>query len=259
MREGLLLRFPGLADFAINTEVGLIGVAPASGTDEETLQHLVLDQVLPRVLAQRGRLVLHAGAVSVEGRVIAFVGDTGAGKSTLTAFLHAAGYPLLSDDGLVLSPRDGGVSAQPTYPSLRLWPASVAGLYAEPPKLAPMAHDSTKQRVVLGEDATTVDPLPLAAIYVLALPVESRDASIALTRLSPRAACMAMVENAFQLDPTDTRRAAALLGQAAKVAEQVPAFQLTYPRRFDLLPSVRAAILDQRHSWAGGTVTSLPA
>jgi hypothetical protein len=246
--DGLLLRFPNLADFSINNDGNRIGVWPAPGTDDETLRHLLLDQVLPRLLAHQGRLVLHAGAVRVDDTAIAFLGATGCGKSTLTASFRTTGYSLLSDDGLVLNPIEEEVKALPTYPSLRLWPESVAGVYSEPPTLAPMAQYSTKQRVVLTKDDFSGEPLPLAAIYVLAPVHETGASTISLTRLPPRDACMAIVENSFQLDLTGTRRAAALLAKAAKVAKQVPAFRLSYPRDFALLPSVRAAILDQRSS-----------
>ena len=250
--DALLLHFPNLAEIVIDADCHQIGAWPAPGTDDETLRHLLLDQVLPRLLAHRGRLVLHAGAVRVDDTAIAFVGATGYGKSTLTASFQSAGYSLLSDDGLVLHPIEAEVTALPTYPSLRLWPESSAGLYPEPPTLAPMAHYSTKQRVVLSEEDLSGDPLPLAAIYVLAPVHETGAPAISLTQLSPRDACMAIVENSFQLDVSDTRRAAAVLAKAAKVAKQVPAFRLSYPRDFALLPSVRATILNHRSPRAEG-------
>ena len=71
--EGFLLRFPGLADFAISEDGLQIGAWPAPPTSRETLRHLLLDQVLPRVLALQGRLVLHAGAVQAGCQAIAFI------------------------------------------------------------------------------------------------------------------------------------------------------------------------------------------
>ena len=248
---GFLLGFPHLADFQISKEGDRIGAWPAPETSEETLHHLLLNQVLPRVLAHRGRLVLHAGAVCAENRAIAFVGPTGSGKSTLTASFHAAGHKLLSDDGLVLNSIVGGITVLPTYPSLRLWPGSVAGLFVEPPTLAPMAHYSTKRRVRLDEDETIGHPVPLAAVFVLAPTSKTGVLTISPTRLSPKDACMALIENSFQLDVTDTRRVAGVLSEAAKVAQQVPVIRLAYPRRFELLPSVRAAILERREFWVG--------
>lgn len=241
----LLLRFPGLADFVISEDGRSLGAWPAPETGTETLRHLLLDQVLPRVLAQQGRLVLHAGAVRVGQQAIAFIGETGRGKSTLTASFHAAGFPLLSDDGLVLTQGEDTALARPTYPSLRLWPEAVAGLYARAPDVAPMAHYSTKRRVIM-KDITVRSSLPLAALYVLAAEMEDDAGSISLTRLSPSAACMEIISNSFLLNVTDRRRAMGLLTVAGRIAEQLPVFSLAYPRRFACLPSVREAIVRQQ-------------
>jgi len=242
--QGFILRCADVAYFSISADGSRIGVWPAPSASEETLRHLLLDQVLPRLFAHRGRVVLHAGAVRVDGRAIAFLGDTGSGKSTLAASFHGVGFPLLSDDGLVLSHAEGLTSALPTYPSLRLWPDSVSRLYKKRPPLEPMAHYSSKQRVAVGKANDSVSNLmPLAAIYLLAPTAETGSQKISISRLSPRDACVAMIGNSFQLDVTDISRAAGLLTTAAQVARTVPAFRLGYPRDFDLLPSVRAAIL----------------
>jgi hypothetical protein len=247
--QGFILRFPELADYLIDPDSSKIGMWPMVGVTTETLSHLFLDQVLPRVLAHRGRLVLHASSVSVGNRAIAFVGETGAGKSTLAASLHTAGHPLLSDDGLLLFPGEGCVLALSTYPSLRLWPDAVSGLFTEAPTLAPMAHYSAKQRVIVDAAAAAVNqPLPLAALYLLV--PETEAGGVVITRLSARDACMAIIRNAFQLDPTDHDRAAGVFAAASKVARQIPAFTLSYPRDFAGLPGMRAAILGHTAQWA---------
>ena len=249
---GFLVRFPHLADFVVSADGGEVGAWPAPGTTPETLRHLLLDQVLPRVLAHGGRLVLHAAAVRVGGRSVAFVGETGSGKSTLAASLHEAGYSLLSDDGLLLGVGEGCALALPTYTSLRLWPRALTGLFVDKPALAPVAHYSFKRRVVLeGTASTYLTPVPLAALYVLAPEAEARATSISLTRLAPRDCCMAIIGNAFRLDLTDRVQMARLLVSASDIARHVPAFSLTFPRDFARLPDVRSAILQQRGLWAG--------
>jgi hypothetical protein len=255
--DGFRLHFPGWADFVISRDGSQIGMWPAAGGSEETLRHLLLDQVLPRLLAHQGRLVLHAGAVCVDEQTVIFVGQTGWGKSTLTTSFHMAGYPLLSDDGLLLIPEAGSTLVLPTYPSLRLWPESIAGLYAQTPPLAPMAHYSAKQRVLVADGRTmNHQPMPIAALYVLAPPDPDSDA-ISVSRLSARETCMEIVRNSFQLDVTDHQRAIQLLDAASEVAQQLPAFRLTYPRDHALLPQVRAAILAQQDSWACANVDIL--
>jgi hypothetical protein len=52
----------------------------------------------PIFSAALGRLVLHAGAVELGDTVVAFVGESAAGKSTLARFLARGGHRFVADD-----------------------------------------------------------------------------------------------------------------------------------------------------------------
>jgi hypothetical protein len=241
--DDFLLRFPGLADFEVDAGTRCIRTHHVDGTTE-TLRHLLVDQVLPRVLAHLGATVVHAGAVATEGGVIAFLGESGAGKSTLTASLREIGVRLVSDDGLVLERSEFAVLARATYPSLRLWPSSVEGVFDKPPDDAEMAHYSTKRRLLLHESgAAPTPPEPLAAIFVLDYPALPVGDEVHAARLSPREVCIALLKNSFQLDPTDTSRAGRLFAELSVIAELVPAYALSYPREFSRLPEVHETVV----------------
>jgi energy-coupling factor transporter ATP-binding protein EcfA2 len=249
--HSFLLRFPGLADFVISAEGRQIDAWPDPTIGAETLDHLLLDQVLPRTLAQQGRLVLHAGAVRIDDQAVAFIGHTGSGKSTLTASFHSAGYPLLSDDALVLKTEEGVIRALPTYPSLRLWPHAIDKLFAQAPALAPMAHYSSKRRIIVKDvPAKAEHPLPLASLYILRSEGVNADAGLSVSRLSPGEACMAILGNSFQLDVTDRCGVLKTFVMASRIAEQVPVYSLVYPRDFARLAEVNEAIL-RRQSGVG--------
>ena len=241
---GYLLRFPFLADFVIDENGCRVGGWPAAETDEETLRHLLLDQVLPRVLAHQGRLVLHASAVTVDGKALAFAGETGRGKSTLAASLHGAGYSLLTDDGLVLKAGGGSIHSIPAYAGLRLLPESVAALFKVPPQRKAMASYSPKNRIAL-DRKDAIDPVEPAALFVLGEPVGDGEKSIRVSRLSQRDACMEIVRNSFQLDVSSRDQAKNLFAAAGRAAEKLPVFALSYPRDFSRLPEVHEAILRQ--------------
>ena len=87
-------------------------------------QHLLLDHLLPLVLASRGGVVLHGAVLHLHGRAVVLVGRSGAGKSTLTAFLQQQGWSVGGDDGAVLG-LGARVTAEPTYPTIRLTPDAV--------------------------------------------------------------------------------------------------------------------------------------
>ncbi len=236
-----VLRYPGLACFAVSDDGGQVEFEPAPGCSSDALRHLLLDQVLPRVLAHRGRLVLHAGAVEVAGRAVALIGETGRGKSTLVASLHTAGHPALTDDGLVVSDGGGELRALPLYAGLRLWPSSIAGLEAALAATLPVADGSSKRRVPLDGELA---PRTLAAVFVLDAP-STAAGEIAAAPMSRRAACVEVLRSAFQLDLGDRQRAAALLDAAVRLVDRVPVLALRYPRDFRRLPEVRAAILGE--------------
>ena len=87
-------------------------------------EHLLLDHLLPLVLASRGGVVLHGAVLQLDGRAVVLVGRSGAGKSTLTAFLQQRGWSVGGDDGAVLGLGEE-LTAEPTYPTIRLTPEAV--------------------------------------------------------------------------------------------------------------------------------------
>lgn len=235
-----LLRVPGLCDFLLKRAARELRISPLAPLDAETIEHLLLDQVLPRWLALEGRCVLHAALADLDGGIL-LLGDSGAGKSTLSASLLAAGYELLSDDAVLLSLGAAGVTALATYPSIRLAPDALAGtLGTSAPATRPMAAYSDKLRIALG--ARLMDaPRPLRAIYVLADPSIS-GVEVRISPMSATAACIELLRQSFVVDLRDRARMSALLAFHAALASRVPCFSLGYPRRYDALPGVIARL-----------------
>lgn len=67
-----------------------------------------------------GLFPLHASAVDVGGRIVAFTADSGGGKSTMAAGLAGLGLPHVCDDTLVVSVKER-VMAMPDEKPLKLW------------------------------------------------------------------------------------------------------------------------------------------
>ena len=74
------------------------------GADEGDVRAFLLGTVWTVLGWQRGLLPLHASSVARGPDLHAFVGESGAGKSTLAAALARHGYPLFTDDVLLLDP-----------------------------------------------------------------------------------------------------------------------------------------------------------
>jgi hypothetical protein len=100
------LDFPGFAEFRVSTAENFSHVlcSDVSVGANATMRHLLLDVVLPRVMAIHSEFMFHAGVVRRGDDAVLIAGPSGAGKSTLCAALDASGDELLSDDGARLVP-----------------------------------------------------------------------------------------------------------------------------------------------------------
>ena len=166
--ERLIVEFPGSASFQISR--GEVLVLSDDTDDPDFLVHLLLDAVLPRVVALRGDLMLHAsGAVGPSGRAHIVMGETGMGKSTLAAALAAHGWPLLDDDGIRLMELDGTFTAVPGYAGVRLLPDSAAAVVPQLQPGRPMAAGHPKRRFAVDGDAVRMAraSAPVSDVYVL--------------------------------------------------------------------------------------------
>ncbi len=237
-----VLRFPGVGEARLGADAH-VSIWQDPGAGPESLRHILLDQVLPRLIAQRGRLTLHAAMVRTLGsRTLLLLGESGRGKSTLTGAMLASGHAVLTDDGVVLDLSGSEVLARHTYPSVRLLPDSLRHLFPRrDAETLPMAHYSNKRRLALPLDAAAA-ALPLDAVIVLGAPTPSVDP--ALVPLGPSESCLAMLRNAFQLDLSDAANVGGLLVQAADIAQHVPVYRFDYPRDYDRLPDV-ISLLDR--------------
>jgi len=248
-KHSFLLRYVGLADFIVNltgTEIALAHSEAVSSRD--TLGHLLLDQALPMVLGLRGILTLHASAVVTPRGVCAFLGPTGAGKSTLAASFFTAGYPALGDDCLAIK-EDDVFYAIPAYPGLRLWTDSAQALSTDWSNAPAVAHYTSKRRI-LNAPAVGYFPVrlePLTVIYCLA-----RDASgnglnglpaPAIEPLRPNEAFLQLLSASFMLDITDRSVLTRNLRSIERLVNGVAVRRLRIPNRFSSLPKVREAVL----------------
>jgi hypothetical protein len=168
-----------------------------SSTLEDTVTYL-LGPIFGFVLRLRGVTCLHASAIAIGDRAIAFVGPASAGKSTTAAVFSRLGYPVLADDIVALHEREETVYVQPAYPQLRLWPESVALLYGAADALPPLTPNWDKRFLDLNADGLRFEyrPLPLAAVYVLA--ARSTDAAAPLVeRVRGQDALLTLVANSY--------------------------------------------------------------
>jgi hypothetical protein len=144
-----------------------ITVDPAPEAHKSLWRLPLLGGVLAMALHQRGLLVLHASAVSIDGKAVAFIGEKGKGKSTTAAALFHRGHPLLSDDIVAIDlARPGRPLVLPGFPQFKLWPDAVVSLGDDLNDL-PRIHGECEKRVRSAHEAFASESIPLSQIFVL--------------------------------------------------------------------------------------------
>jgi hypothetical protein len=244
LASGYLLRFPGMADFAVSQDAREIRCYAGPDTPSATIRHLLLDQVMPLLLSRQGRLVLHGSAVSTPEGAIAFVGETGSGKSTLAASFSEDGMAVLTDDCLLLQEEGGRLTVISSYPGVRLWPETAVAMFGEGRPLAEVAHYTEKRRVDgnAGIEFCT-RPAVLRRVYFLAPPEENeRTADVKIEPLSSRDAMVELVKYTYLIDVTDRLRLRQEFERLSRVAVQPLFYRLAFPHDFSRLAEVRQAI-----------------
>jgi len=237
---GYLLRFPGLADFEVSGDGSVVTAYPAETTDNVTMEHLYINQVVPLALSRQGRPSFHASVVTVPGGAVAFLGKTGMGKSTLAASFALENGEFLTDDSLLVEETEEGCLARPSHASLRLWEDSVDALVGDRLRLAAAISYSTKARLLAGDALSHHgEALPLLAAFLLEWEGVSQ---VAVRTLEGADRQIAWVGNSFLLDIEDRSLLAEHFDWTHRIAAAVPTFALDYPRDYGMLPDVRDAI-----------------
>ena len=220
-------------------------VWPDPQTELQTLRSYILGIGLAAVLQQQGRLVLHASGVAVDQNAVLFVGEKGAGKSTLTAALNARDFPFITDDIAPIrlpgpDSSDGIRQAHvvdPGFLQQKLWPDAAQHLGRSATTL-PRLHSSVEKRLDRVNGRTETRALPVQTLYVLVYPDES-DPEIRITPIRGIRAFQEIVRHSFlpttmlrQIDPKTHFEACEALLQTASV------YRLQRPRDLSKLQQV---------------------
>ena len=199
-----------------------------------------LGQVLSYCLLARGIEPLHATAIIVDDQAIAFLGDSGFGKSTLAATFLQRGYPLLTDDVLALEFSGENVWARPGIARVKLNPDAADTVFGGRRSI-PMNSFTSKMIFPLNDAQHGNRVVPLQALYVL--PHKPSKSRILIRRLSGRSSFLPIVQNTFNDTVLHPDRLKQQFAVAARLASVIPIKRLSYPRRLEMLPAVADAIL----------------
>lgn len=206
---GYRIAGPRYGTAVISPDGSLVRGSPGTGGLADW-QRLLIGQVLPFAAVLRGLEVLHASAVAIDGEAVAFLGHSGAGKTSLAMALCRLGAEFLADDVLSIERRGDHLLGHPGAPVAGVDSDQVESLRS--PACGPvLAEDSTEAMVRMRPHAS---PLPLKAIFVLERNLEGP----LRPRFEPVVAPQVLLAATFNLVLLERPRLEALLDVCALAA-----------------------------------------
>ncbi len=198
---------------------------------------------LSHALAADGHLALHASAVEVGGRAIAFAGPSGGGKTTIAALMCDSGARAVTDDVLRCEVNGSAASCFRGSSTLRLRPqAKALAAAAGRPELTPDG------RTVARFEHTAMARLPLAALVV---PQPSRSAPrLELQRLRGREAATVLLRSARLAGLIEPELVLRQIDLTAELVATVPVLRATVPWGPPFPPGLADRITEQLERWA---------
>lgn len=220
--------------------------------DEAAAIPCLLGRVFALWLELAGYPLLH-GCCSLldDDSAVAFLGDSGTGKSTLGAALVNRGTRLLTDDLIpLLLEEDGQIPIYPGLPMTRIWPDSGEQLILDFHKTEKIHPRGRKRKVLEGSHGSprfAQRSAPLKTLFVLERHPECTP--IQMEPLKPAAALMELVRLSYrpelvQLLGIQPQR----LKIMAAALNHVQVVKLHYPTGFQYLNQICDQILETRLS-----------
>jgi hypothetical protein len=226
--DELVADFPNLGRLTTSLREDRSEFEPVANLPVELVEKLRKTVIDAYVRHSKGKMTLHGGAVCSESEVIAFVGPSRAGKSTLTAALCAKlGWKIVADDTVAIESSECdsvGIEVFPTQDAAWLLPDS---------------------RQILGLDAshlrkTAVSLVPAAPtraslLAVVGLAFDSGQSVPTLNRLHGQKAFSTISNSTFRFVIDDPAVHLREFEQLRSIVENCPIYELSRARNFDQL------------------------
>ncbi len=216
---GYQLSFDGFGRYAVSLD-GREALCEEGAVSLDRCERFLFAQVLPLASVLQGLDVVHASAITLDRGVVAFVGPSGAGKTTVAARLLARGAGLVTDDALALEVSGGEVIAHPGPSFLAMTPTDPALSDGPPAWIGRRRGVSDKPHFA---PPVSDRALPLSGVYHLE-PRSAFQIAAAAHDAVPR--MLGYATAPYVLTPD---RLLGHLEVATMVTSSVPQFSLTLP------------------------------
>ena len=178
---------------------------------------------------QRGMFPLHGSGVLFPSGMVAFMGPSGAGKTTLTAGLVLRGYPLFADDLCLIGEDESGFCVGRGAPEIRLLGDAAEALGWD--KATSFGHQPRRDKFAFVRDQAPVSQAPLRAIVELAF-ANGPPRLQRLDGIAPFSALVAAIRLRMGLHLFPPSRRVQAFELVTRMAREIPVYRFTRPRSY---------------------------
>lgn len=200
--------------------------------------------VLSFCLIKLGMEVFHASSIEYQGKAIAFLGESGYGKSTLAAGFLGNDFKLLTDDVLAVKKAGKKFVTPPGVGHIKLLPKTIGKVLKTKKKSEGKLGPAAEKRVLsLPRNVLSEKSCPLGVIYILWPRSKKTSGQIWARKLRPKDALISLIKCSHNLILQNPARLRKQISFASKLTQSVPIRALSYPMDFGRFPALKALVL----------------
>lgn len=242
-----IVRFNNYLDFFISKNLKKVFFSDKNNLDNNTVQHLLVDQVIPRIISDSKKIVVHASAIEYENMAFAFVGESGSGKSTLVFLLEELKnkFNVICDDTILIENRENKFLVHSSYSGIRLWPESLSAKKEYDNYQLARNVSEINNKIFLSSknfnNKLKNKSKLLKTIYILE-PSNTTDTKI--VEISPGRAFEEITKSIFRLDTYNKEHLINEFNFVTQLIDNINLFKINYKKDFSLVENYRNKILE---------------
>lgn len=199
-------------------------------TSEELFWYIAVTNSIGVAGYQRGLFPLHGSGVLFPSGMVAFTGQSGAGKTTLTAGLVLRGYPLFADDLCLIKPGgDGGYRTGRGAPEIRLLRDAADALGWDQGEA--IGHQERRDKFAFVREEAPVEEAPMRAVVELAF-ADGPPRLERLTGVASFAVFVAAIRLRMGLPAFPRAQKGRAFELVSALARAIPVYRFTRPRDY---------------------------
>lgn len=216
----------GVADYYIRNGNTII-VEPYPDANEQYIKTYILGSAFGMLLIQRNIVAVHGGTIVIGNRAVIFTGDSGTGKSTLTAAFKDKGNFFIADDVSVTGAyKDSNLKIFPGYPQQKLCRDAMIKMGYDINKFT-LVDEGRGKYVIPVNKGFYREPLQLGAIFVL---TKGEADSIEVNEIRGIEKIKILLDNIYRIEITDyTGIDREYFKKCFEIAKGVPFFSIRRP------------------------------